>query len=106
MIHGIQKLSRKHLFGQTLVPLSSPHTAVEDSFVSLNAVLIPENLYSIIHAKYITFQLTNCQALEISLCPRQVSSSHGGPVSSPVFLIHSDLKRKEFSKYLREQNEL
>lgn len=51
---------------QTLVPLSSAHPAVEDSFVSLDAVLIPGTLYSIIYAKYITFQLTNCQALEIS----------------------------------------
>ena len=62
----IKIFSRKSVYSQTLVPLSSTHTALENSLVSLDAMLIPETLCSIINAKYITFQLTNCQALEIS----------------------------------------
>lgn len=76
--------------------------------MSLGAVLIPEILYSIIHAKYITFQLTNCQALEVSAntVPRAGHQQLWEGISSPVVLIHSDLKGVQLSKYLREQNEL
>lgn len=76
--------------------------------MSLHAVLIAETLYSIIHAKYISFQLTNCQALEISsnAVPPAGHRQLWEGISSPVVLIHSDLKGVELSKYLREQNEL
>lgn len=60
----------------------------------LNVLLFPEFL--IIHSKYITFQLTNCQALEIS--PEHFASGRSPAameaISSPVFLTHSDLKGK------------
>jgi len=71
---------RKKLSRQTVAPPLCTHTSVKDSFAPLNAVLIPETLYSIIHAKYITFQLTNCLTLEISVkhgAPWQVTSRHG-----------------------------
>lgn len=70
-----------------LEPVFANLAAVKRSFVC--AVLIPEALYSIIHVKYITFQLTNCQALEISV-NLTGHQQHMKGTSSTVVLIHCD----------------